>query len=122
MPEVFHAFGYDLAFSPTGDIALASGTVEGQQRVLRRLLTNPGDYVWDMAYGAGLAQFLGQPIAAARIAAVSRSQMFMETAVSRTPAPVIDVQSSPDGTVTETIRYVDSQTGVAVPLTLPIGP
>lgn len=122
MPELAHSFGHDLVVSATGDLALSSGTQEGQERVLRRLLTNPGDYVWHGDYGAGLARFLGQPIAASRIAAVSRSQMFKEAAVARSPAPTIEVAGSPDGTVVETITYVDANTGASVPLTLPIGP
>lgn len=120
--EASHLFGNDLSVSPTGDIALSSGTQEGQERVLRRLLTNQGDYIWDGKYGAGLAQFIGQPASKARIAAVTRSQMFKEAAVARSPAPVINVQVSPDGTVVETIQYVDAPSGQTVPLILPVAP
>ena len=34
--------------SSSGDISVVSGPLLGQQRVLRRLLTNPGDYIWQM--------------------------------------------------------------------------
>src|SRR5581483_995049 len=52
--DVFHYWGNDVSLSNTQDLLLVSGTVMGQQRVLRRLLTNPGDYLFDPNYGGGL--------------------------------------------------------------------
>ena len=98
--------------SPTGDIAVVSGSMLGQQRVLRRLMTNPGDYIWQTDYGAGLAAFIGQPANAAQIRAVIRSQIFKEAAVARTPEPEVDVEFDPAndaGTVYVQIRYVDAR-------------
>ena len=46
MPDLSHEFGADLLAGPTGDLAVAAGAGLGRQRVLRRLLTNPGDYIW----------------------------------------------------------------------------
>jgi uncharacterized phage protein gp47/JayE len=89
--DIYHQFGSDLVAGPTGDLASAAGTTLGQQRVLRRLLTNPGDYIWQLTYGAGLAQFVGQPVDVARIGGVIRSQMLREPAVARSPEPVVDV-------------------------------
>ena len=111
MPDVFHQFGSDLVSGPTGDLAVASGSAAGQQRVLRRLLTNPGDYIWQPTYGAGLGQFVGQPVSPAQIRAVIRSQIFKEAAVARTPEPVIDVSADPGGTFYVHIRYADAATG-----------
>ncbi len=96
----------------TGDIGTVAGPLLGQQRVLRRLLTNPGDYIWQLDYGAGLARFIGQPISPSQIRAVIRSQIFKETAVARQPEPIIDVQIAPGGgagTVYVYIRYVDAE-------------
>ena len=53
-----------LRAGAAGDLAPAAGTLRGQQRVLRRLLTNPGDYIWQPGYGAGLGQFVGKPASA----------------------------------------------------------
>lgn len=122
MPDISHLYGNDLTVDATGDIATSEGSQLGQERVIRRLLTSPSDYLWHATYGAGLARFIGQPVAGHRIGAVTRSQMFKETAVQRNPAPVITVQVDPGGTVTESIKYVDADTGSTVTLTLPIGP
>src|SRR5690348_5829553 len=97
MADISHQWGSDLTVGPTGDLASVSGPLLGQQRVLRRLLTSPGDYIWQPDYGAGLARFIGQPVNALQIRAVVRSQIFKEAEVARSPEPVIDVQASPDG-------------------------
>ena len=124
MSDIYHQFGSDLLLGPTGDLAPASGSLLGQQRVLRRLLTNPGDYVWQLTYGAGLAQFVGQPADALTITAIIRSQLFKESAVATSPAPVIDVASALDrsGSVAVEVRYADGATDVSQVLTFTVGP
>lgn len=110
MADLSVLFGGDLSVGPTGDIALADGPALTQQRVLRRLLTNAGDYIWQLGYGAGLGQFVGQPGAAAAMQAVTRMQMLQEAAVAASPAPVISATASDDGTVNLTVQYSDANT------------
>lgn len=113
MGDISQQWGSDLIVAPSGDLNLASGAVLGQQRVLRRLLTSPGDYIWQPDYGAGLSRFVGQPANALQIRAVIRSQIFKESFVARNPEPIIDVETDPAGaagTVYVHIRYVDSST------------
>lgn len=124
MPDIYHQFGSDLVVGPTGDLASVDGANLGQQRVLRRLLTNPGDYIWQPSYGAGLSQFLGQTVNPAQISAVVRSQIFKERAVAQSPEPVVDVQTSQvgaAGTVYVHIRYADADTGETQVLSFPVG-
>jgi len=111
MQDAALVWGGDISAGPSGDIALVSGTTLGQQRVLRRLLTNPGDYIWHLDYGAGLAQFVGQTCNVAAIRSTIRSQIFMEATVARLPEPEIDVQNAQNGSVYVYIRYVDSTNG-----------
>ena len=108
MTDIAHLWGNDLAFSPTGDLATAEAPALTQQRVLRRLLTNPGDYIWALDYGAGLAGFVGQPGAAAAIGAAIRGQIFKEAAVAQTPAPVVTLQPDPSGSLYVHVRYADA--------------
>lgn len=114
MSDIFHQWGCDLTLGPMGDLAIADDPVVGQQRILRRLLTNAGDYIWQLGYGAGLAGFIGQTVNASQIAAVIRSQIFKESSVARTPEPTIDITASPGGVPGEVyvyISYVDSGSG-----------
>jgi phage baseplate assembly protein W len=121
MTDVAQQYGADLTLAPGGDLAVADGTLLGQQRVLRRLLTNPGDYLWNPSYGAGLGQFVGQPASQARIASVIRSQIFQEAAVARSPEPVIDVAVQTSGVVTVGISYADATTGATQMLSFTVG-
>jgi phage baseplate assembly protein W len=111
MPDASLLWDTDFSAGPTGDLATVSGTDLGQQRVLRRLLTNPGDYIWQPSYGAGLGQLVGQPIDVLSITSLIRSQIFQESCVTRTPEPVVDVSSDGSGAVFVDIRYIDNDTG-----------
>lgn len=120
MSDLHHAWGGDFSAGLTGDLAAVSGPALGTERVLRRLLTNPGDYLWQPGYGAGLARFVGQPADPAAIRALVRQQMLREAAVAPEPEPVIEVQSDPGGTLSVQVRYADAETAEARTLTLQI--
>jgi len=98
MSDLHHLWGTDLAISPTGDLATADTPLVTQQRVLRRLLTNPGDEIWSLDYGAGLARFVGVPGA-------------IQAAVSQSPEPIIELRPDPTGVLYVQIRYADAQSG-----------
>ena len=121
MPDLWHQFGSDLLAAPSGDLGTVNGSLLGQQRVLRRLLTNPGDYIWQLDYGAGLAQFVGQPVDAAQIRGVIRSQIFLESIVARSPEPQIDVNVVPGTGVFVTITYTDASSGQTQLLSFSLG-
>jgi phage baseplate assembly protein W len=121
MYDICHQFGADLMIGATGDLLAVNAPLLTQQRVLRRLLTNPGDYIWQPTYGAGLAQFVGQPVNAAHIRAVVRSQIFQEAAVAQNPQPVIDVQGNTDSSVYVYIRYADATSGETQVLSFSVG-
>ena len=120
MPDVSHTFGQDLTISPAGDIALSNGPALGLQRVLRRLLTNAGEYIWQPTYGAGLPAAVGQVANVPRIKAVIRAQMLQENAVARTPAPVITVKQLPNNTILAQVQYVDAESGTMQTVNLPV--
>lgn len=112
MPDISHLWGNDIALSPTGDLAIADAPALTQQRVLRRLLTSPGDYIWALDYGAGLANFVGQPGTATAIRAAIRGQIFKEPSVAQIPEPVIELQPDPSGSLYVHIRYADAATSL----------
>ena len=113
MVDLVLGWGGDLSSSESGDLATVSAPDLGTARVLRRLLTNPGAYVWQPGYGAGLARFVGEPVDADEVEAVIRGQMLLESAVARSPEPVISVQLDPGGSLFVSIRYADADTGQA---------
>jgi hypothetical protein len=111
MSDLAQPWGSDLAWSPTGDLATVRGTTWGQQRVIRRLLTAPGSYIWHPDYGAGLPEKIGSLATNVAIEAVVRSQMLMEAAVSQNPPPTVAVTRPALGVVQIDIGYTDAATG-----------
>lgn len=110
MNDLSHVIYSDLKPGPSGDVAVSADLDAGRERVLRRLLTNPGDYPFHPEYGAGLARMVGDTADVGRIKAAIRGQMLLEAAVAQQPEPVISVAVIPGG-VTCSIRYTDAASG-----------
>ena len=111
MADASLVWGGDLAVGATGDLWLAGESTLGEQRVLRRLMTNRGDYIWQPGYGAGLGQFVGSTASPHAIRAVILNQLLQERAVAAAPAPVIDIEVPGDGSIYVHLRYADAATG-----------
>ncbi|MBV8049006.1 MAG: hypothetical protein JO171_17790 [Paludibacterium sp.] len=110
MSDLYHYMGGDLTTSPTGDLALASGVERGKQRLLRRLLTNPGDYLFEPDYGAGLGSEVGAVSNPAQVAARIRGQLALEACVAADPPPAVTLRADND-TLSVDIQYTDAPSG-----------
>jgi hypothetical protein len=120
MADLQHLIGSDLSITANGNIVMSYDEAEGQERVLRRLLSNPGSYYWHPNYGAGLARFLGKPLITARIKSTIQTQMRLEQAVLQNPSPSVTVSTYNGDTVMANILYVDATTNLTSQLTVPI--
>src|ERR1700722_16608624 len=101
-------WGADLSIGPTGDIKMAPVQASVQQRVIRRLLTNQGDYIWHTDYGAGLGGYVGEPYSQTAIKGKILNQLQLEALVAMTPVPAIQTNQSvtgPFSAISVTIRY-----------------
>lgn len=102
-----------------GDLDTVYGSNRSKQRVLRRLLTNPGSYIWEPTYGAGLPSFIGQALSEDnfdQIKSLILSNMFLEDSVSQTPPPQIFIQTIQNGVFLQ-INYIESPTQNPIVLT-----
>ena len=113
MADLMHYIGGDLILGNAGDLGIADGSEETRERVLRRLITNPGAYLFHLGYGAGLELFIGKPLNAGTVAGATRSQMLLETGVAQVPPPNVTVQGG-FNTVAVDLQYVDAVTGLPV--------
>ena len=121
MADLAHVMGQDLQLDATGDLALVDGDAETQQRVLHRLLTSMGTYIWQLSYGASLPALVGSVASRQQIAAIIRAQMAYESSVASSPEPQVVLTSGIITEVSATITYTDSVSGQVQILTLPIG-
>lgn len=112
-------WGGIMNLSPCGDISVTHGTIYGQQRVLRRLLTNEGEYLWHLEYGAGLPQMVGQIVNVGEMTGIIQEQMNLEQCVDQTNAPSVSVTSQNDNSTFVEVLYMDGNTGDTSVLSLP---
>ncbi|QIY81514.1 phage tail protein [Chromobacterium violaceum] len=121
MNDLHHYIGSDLTTSPTGGVTTVSGIERGKQRVLRRLLTNPGDYVFHPDYGAGLGAYVGQIVNIPQLTGLIRGQMLLEDVVANTPTPAVQITQQDDGTLSVSVRYTDAPSGEPTTLAFDVG-
>ena len=108
--DIDHIIGNDLSVNASGDLSIVAGPERGRQRVLRRLLTAPLDYVWEPDYGSGLPEMVGTVANAPAIRGNVRAQLAKEDAVAFDPSANIEVYVSDNGFVILNIQYADSDT------------
>jgi len=98
----------DLSLGPSGDISVVRVHACAQQRIIRRLLTNPGDYIWHVDYGAGLGSYVGDPYPRSSIKSLVLNQLTLESLVMMTPSIKIQTNQSssdPPSTISITVQY-----------------
>ena len=118
-------WGGDISVGAGGDIAVAPVQIEIQQRLIRRLLTNPGEYIWHTEYGAGLGTFVGEPCSPGLIESTILNQLQHEALVAMSPSPTVQTDQSLAGsfsTTSVTIQYQITGTSTGMSVVLPIGP
>ena len=123
LSDIYHYFGTDLSSSNTGDLLTVTAITRGQQRVLRRLLTNPGDYIFQPEYGAGLAKFIGASADLAAMRGLLRSQLLLEPSVAVQPEPdvsVLAIVNQAGGGFAVAISYTDAPSGEPVVLSFEV--
>ena len=87
-----HWVGSDIG--PAGangaGIGTVNDTIKCQQRILRRLLTNPGEYKWHPTYGAGVLKYVGSRDSSLKaLEGLILSQIQLERGVAQYPAPTV---------------------------------
>lgn len=110
--DVNHQFGADIVVGAGGDLLTAVGDNETQQRILRRLLTPNGSYIWHTGFGAGLPARVGDALSTkevGQVQALIQGQLLLEPDVARNPPPQITVQPTTNG-LSVGIVYTDAIT------------
>lgn len=104
LSDISHWYAGDLGIASNGDLAAVQVNTRSQQRVFRRLMTNPGDYTTHPTYGAGLGRYVGGIATDAEIIGLIKGQLKLEPSVAKTPAPQVTLQRTAAG-LTVNIAY-----------------
>lgn len=127
MSDLYHYWSSDWQVDVSGDLAVTDASTAGQQKVLRRLCTNPllqdvagtpqasPDYTFHPPYGAGIPRKIGSPVNVDEIKGIIRAQLAQESVVSPHPEPVITIRLI-EGGISCFIQYNDAQTKTPVSL------
>lgn len=119
--DVGQLWGSDLRLSPTGDLALVVGSERSKERVLRRLLTNEGEYLFAQGYGGSIPKDVGEIADNAKILAKVRGQMKIEEAVLQSVPPTVTVQNTATG-VALGISYITAPDQMPAALSFTVTP
>lgn len=108
--DIYSPFGTDLQFGPGEDITLTGREgvdfefvreqQEFIQRIIRRLLTAPGEWIPFPKYGAGLRRWVDEPLTSANafeIETTIMSQIGHEPDLAANPTPVVILESIENG-------------------------
>lgn len=109
LSDLYHWYGGDLSSSATGDLQTATGDTRSQQRIIRRLCTNPGDYIFHPEYGGGLPKLIGSNASVSGVKAIVQSQMKLEDSILQLPAPIVTITPITAGMQIQ-IQYTDALT------------
>ena len=105
LDDISHWFGGDLFLSPAGDLARANQVLKSQQRVVRRLMTQPGTYLSHLTYGAGISGWIGRLADTDKLTGVIKGQMQLEPTVSQTNPISVTITWQPGGTFGVNLAY-----------------
>lgn len=120
LTDIFQWYGSDVGLGPTGDFQQVNGTARTQQRIVRRLCTNPGDYIFHPEYGGGLPGKIGSNASRSEVRAIVQSQIALESSVATLPKPTVTVTAIGNGGMNIQIQYTDAQTRAPVLLSFDV--
>jgi hypothetical protein len=120
MSDAYISWGGYLQIGANGDLLTTTGPALTQQRAIRRLLTNPGSYIWNLTYGAGIARFIGQPNQPNQVSALVAVQLALESTIATSPVPSGVVTTASTGVTTLTVSYTPISTGTATTISQPV--
>jgi hypothetical protein len=109
--DIQQLFGNDISLDGTGNLSVSSGSEQAKEAIVRRLLTNPGDYIWHPDYGAGIGRFVGENLSTANydeIRSTIVSQILLEETVAKNPVPQISFKALPGNILQASVVYYDA--------------
>ncbi|QDH16779.1 phage tail protein [Swingsia samuiensis] len=119
MSSLSHWYGQDLSIDKDR-LKIVSGAEEVQQRLLRRLLTNSGDCIWQPKYGAGVRKMVGQVLRPGMMQASIRAEVLQDSGVdSSKPVEVIITDRGGGGCDCQ-ISYFDNENNEKKEINFPI--
>lgn len=102
----------DLQISAQGDLAVSTGVPLLKQRIIRRILTNKKQLIFQPEFGVGVPKYVHEGISTSVFNEIKQrviQEIYKEEAVARNPGPEIIITSTYNGIFISIVVYtVDS--------------
>ena len=98
--DLFLEWRTDLQVSAQGDLRTANEFTLLKQRIVRRLITFPGEVLFQPDFGVGIGRYIDEPLNEDVYAALKRriiDQVYKEDLVARNPEPEIEISAEYEG-------------------------
>jgi len=108
--DIDHTNGSDLKLNSSNDLAFVFDTDETNQRIMRRLFTNKGSYIWNPTWGASIPWKIGEPLSVEEYTQIKNdvtAAVLEDDNVAHDPAPEITLEIINNGLVCY-IRYYNT--------------
>lgn len=105
--DVHHIIGDDILLDKSNDLLFVFDTDETNQRIMRRLFTNKGTYIWNAKWGASIPWRVGDTLSAEvyrEIVNEIRAAVLEDDDVAKDPPPEITIEQISNGLICY-IRY-----------------
>lgn len=107
-------YGGDILLTPARSIAVATGVDGVNQRILRRVISAAGNYLWHPKEGVGAGKDVGavpNQQTLSRIKARINGAVLYDDDVAKSPAPMITFDTKIANLLSVTIKYTYAPTG-----------
>lgn len=108
--DIYHVIGNDLQLNASNDLAFVFDTDETNQRIMRRLFTNKGTYIWNPTWGASIPWTIGETLSVAAYKQIVNdvtAAVLEDKDVAQDPAPEITLDTTDNGLICF-IRYYNT--------------
>ena len=108
--DISHEIGDDIRLDSTNDLAFVFDTDETNQRIMRRLFTNKGTYIWNAKWGASIPWKVGETLSLELYNLVVNevtAAVLEDEDVAKDPPPEISIKTTNNGLICY-IRYYNT--------------
>ena len=100
--DIYHEIGDDIQLDSTNDLLFVHDTTETNQRIMRRLFTNKGTYIWNSKFGASIPWKVGESLSLEvykDIVNQVTASVLEDDDVAKSPPPEINIKTTSNGLI-----------------------
>jgi len=100
--DIHHIIGSDILLDKSNDLSFVFDTNETNQRIMRRLFTNKGTYIWNAKWGGSIPWKIGEMLSLEvyrEIVNEVTAAVLEDDDVAKDPPPEIKIETTSNGLI-----------------------